>query len=115
MGANSVFVRLCAMAIVGLAASGCANDKAGPFGGAQHLGAGSLQVSATAVAAGRAGIRSSGNHDPVGTSSVRNTQDTADANPHPIKKTLAGKMLTAMALERATGRKPDPSRLTELD
>lgn len=110
-----MFVRLCAMAFVGFAASGCANDTIRPFGGAQHLDAGSLQVLATAVAASRAEARSSGNQDPAETSSVRSTQDTADANPHLIKKTLAGKMLTAMALERATGRKPDPSRLTELD
>ena len=33
----------------------------------------------------------------------------------PTKKTLASKMLTAIALERVTGRKPDPSRLSELN
>jgi len=32
----------------------------------------------------------------------------------PTKKTLVSKMLTAIALERVTGRKPDPSRLSEL-
>lgn len=31
------------------------------------------------------------------------------------KKTLASKVLAAIALERVTGRKPDPSRLTELN
>ena len=31
------------------------------------------------------------------------------------KQTLAGKMLAAIALERVTGRKPDPSRLAELN
>ena len=31
------------------------------------------------------------------------------------QKTLASKMLTAIALERVTGRKPDPSRLAELN
>lgn len=31
------------------------------------------------------------------------------------KKTLAAKVLAAIALERVTGRKPDPSRLTELN
>ena len=34
---------------------------------------------------------------------------------HLRKKTLASKVLAAIALERVTGRKPDPSRLTELD
>lgn len=31
----------------------------------------------------------------------------------PPKKTQASKMLAAMALERVTGRKPDPSRLID--
>lgn len=31
------------------------------------------------------------------------------------RKTLASKMLTAIALERVTGLKPDPARLAELD
>ena len=33
----------------------------------------------------------------------------------PSKLTLAGKTLAAIALERVTGRKPDPSRLGELN
>ena len=33
----------------------------------------------------------------------------------PSKKTLASKVLSAIALERVTGRKPDPARLTELN
>lgn len=42
----------------------------------------------------------------------------AQASPSdrdPSKKTLASKVLSAIALERVTGRKPDPSRLTELN
>lgn len=31
------------------------------------------------------------------------------------RKTLAGKILAAIALERVTGRKPDPSRFSELN
>lgn len=31
-----------------------------------------------------------------------------------IKQTLGGKVLSAIALERVTGRKPDPSRFNEL-
>lgn len=34
-------------------------------------------------------------------------------NPQ-IKQTLGGKVLSAIALERVTGRKPDPSRFNEL-
>jgi hypothetical protein len=33
----------------------------------------------------------------------------------PAKKTLASKVLSAIALERVTGRKPDPARLVELN
>ena len=34
---------------------------------------------------------------------------------YPGKKTLASKVLGAIALERVTGRKPDPARLTQLN
>jgi hypothetical protein len=33
----------------------------------------------------------------------------------PSKKTLASKVLSAIALERVTGRKPDPARLNQLN
>ena len=33
----------------------------------------------------------------------------------PAKKTLASKMLAAIALEKVTGLKPDPARFAELD
>jgi hypothetical protein len=33
----------------------------------------------------------------------------------PSKKTLVSKVLGAIALERVTGRKPDPARLTQLN
>ena len=39
----------------------------------------------------------------------------AEPDRDPSKKTLASKVLSAIALERVTGRKPDPSRLTELN
>ena len=39
----------------------------------------------------------------------------AEAGRDPSKKTLASKVLGAIALERVTGRKPDPSRLTRLN
>jgi len=32
-----------------------------------------------------------------------------------MKQTLGGKVLSAIALERVTGRKPDPSRFRELN
>jgi hypothetical protein len=39
----------------------------------------------------------------------------AVAERDPAKKTLASKVLSAIALERVTGRKPDPARLNELN
>jgi hypothetical protein len=39
----------------------------------------------------------------------------AELTRDPSKKTMASKVLSAIALERVTGRKPDPSRLTELN
>ena len=39
----------------------------------------------------------------------------AEPERDPSKKTLASKVLSAIALERVTGRKPNPARLTELN
>jgi hypothetical protein len=39
----------------------------------------------------------------------------AEGQEDPAKKTLASKVLSAIALERVTGRKPDPARLNELN
>lgn len=43
----------------------------------------------------------------------------AEAEPaldrDPSRKTMASKVLSAIALERVTGRKPDPARLKELN
>jgi hypothetical protein len=38
----------------------------------------------------------------------------AESTQNPSKQTLASKVLGAIALERVTRRKPDPSRLNEL-
>jgi hypothetical protein len=37
-----------------------------------------------------------------------------EAERNPAKQTLASKVLGAIAFERVTGRKPDPTRLNEL-
>lgn len=88
-----------AIAIAGFLVSGCANDGArqwaSQWAGMQHLGAGSLNVVASAVAADQ-------RHAPEPTAGT-------------VRKSLGDKVLSAMALERATGRKPDPARLRELD
>jgi len=40
--------------------------------------------------------------------------NAAEAEANPAQKTIGSKVLGAMALERVTGAKPDPSRLNEL-
>lgn len=92
-------VRRLTIAILALAASGCANEQPGQFnaahwGPAQYLGAGRIQVMSPAVAA--------------------ESVSRADTPEEPPRKTLGSKVLSAMALERVTGRKPDPSRFAEL-
>ena len=39
----------------------------------------------------------------------------AEPERDPSKKTMASRVLSAIALERVTGRKPDPARLTQLN
>ena len=70
-----------------------------------------MRVAAIAVFAGAllAGCTSS---QPLSTGFAGPAQ-AADRDPG--KKTMASKVLTAIALERVTGRKPDPSRLNELN
>jgi hypothetical protein len=54
------------------------------------------------------------NNQPLSTGFAGPAQ-AADAERDPGKKTMASKVLSAIALERVTGRKPDPSRLNELN
>jgi outer membrane murein-binding lipoprotein Lpp len=54
------------------------------------------------------------NSQPLSTGFAAPAQ-AAEPDRDPSKKTLASKVLSAIALERVTGRKPDPSRLTELN
>jgi hypothetical protein len=54
------------------------------------------------------------NSQPLSTGFAAPAQ-AAEVERDPSKKTLASKVLSAIALERVTGRKPDPARLTELN
>jgi type IV pilus biogenesis protein CpaD/CtpE len=54
------------------------------------------------------------NNPPISTGFAPPAQAT-EVDRDPSKKTLASKVLSAIALERVTGRKPDPARLTELN
>ena len=53
-------------------------------------------------------------NEPV-SSGLASTERAAEAGGDPSRKTLASKVLGAIALERVTGRKTDPSRLTQLN
>ena len=80
----TIFIRWCLIVAATALLAGCANESGSVLTG--------LTPISPAQASGFAG------------------NDTQD----PSKRTLASKMLTAIALERITGRKPDPSRLAEL-
>ena len=57
------------------------------------------------------------NSQPLGNSLAPPAQaaepQAAEPVPDPSRKTLASRVLGAIALERVTGRKPDPARLAE--
>ncbi len=82
---------LALLAIAGsaIAAGGCAQAPAVTFSGLTN---GDLQPIASAYA----------------------QDDTAEIS-YARRKTMAGKVLTAIALERVTGLKPDPARFSEVD
>jgi hypothetical protein len=77
------------MAAVALTCAGCANEQQPSY----------LGMRANAFRTGGLGVVS-----PAGAASAE-----------PAKKSLAAKMLTAIALEKVTGLKPDPARFAELD
>ena len=78
---------------MGAAASvaGCANEQTGgQFAQAMHIGAAHAAVD------------------------TRSQKDQDADLRRAAKQTVSSKMLSAIALERVTGRKPDPSRFGEL-
>lgn len=81
-------MRIGAIAVLGLVCAGCADGAAGVLG---HNGApdGAMHLAGPAIGGG----------EPA----------------EPGHKTLASKVMSAIALEKVTGRKPDPGRLMELD
>jgi hypothetical protein len=76
-----------ATAIAAFACAACANDTSTPSGLGGAAGAMHLLPSAAA----------------------------AEAKAPELRKTYASRVLSAIALEKVTGRKPDPQRLMELD
>jgi hypothetical protein len=93
-----VTMRIAAVAALALSCAACANQELiQPMGLGFHGQIDSRNAPAATGAKAKAG------------KSARKKNLT----PH-IKQTLGGKILSAIALERVTGRKPDPSRFNEL-
>jgi len=67
------------------------------------------------VLAGSAGLLAGCANNPAISTGFAPPAQATEADRDPSKKTLASKVLSAIALERVTGRKPDPARLTELN
>lgn len=87
-----VLIRLMAVSCAVTLAGGCANERATTVFAVQPMAA-----NASAMATG----------------SVTATERDVELR-QAAKQTIAGKVLAAIALERVTGRKPDPARLAEL-
>jgi hypothetical protein len=85
-GNTHVIIRVGSMAAVALTCAACANEPQ-----PSYLGM-------------RANAFRTGALDPV-----------SPPGAEPARKSLAAKMLTAIALEKVTGLKPDPARFAELD
>lgn len=96
-GGPTMTIRFFSIATAALLCSACAKD---PLTNVTALQSPSLQVISPAEA-----------HEATRVYGAT-SENEADLLRH---KTLAGKVLTAIALERVTGRAPDPARLSELD
>jgi hypothetical protein len=83
-------------------------EQVSRIGRGRALAGGALLVLAGTLLGGCAG------NQPLSTGFAPPAQ-AGDAERDPGKKTMASKVLSAIALERVTGRKPDPSRLNELN
>ncbi|MCB1528074.1 MAG: hypothetical protein KDJ45_10265 [Hyphomicrobiaceae bacterium] len=97
-------IRFAVMAAAALACAGCANQGLKPMGLGYH---GQLEQG-SAIAATMNG---------PGHAVAQNAAIPADVAVQVprMRQTLGGKVLSAIALERVTGRKPDPSRFNELN
>lgn len=89
-----MLVRAASVIAVAVALTGCANDRMLP-----------------PMGLGFAGLANS-----VSSSAQPSLGEASPVTLSPgMKQTLGGKVLSAIALERVTGRKPDPSRFRELN
>lgn len=82
-------IRIASIVTLSVSLAACAQS---PMIGASYLGVGGLQTA------------------PSASSTARRSAEV----DHLERPTLAGKVLTAIALERITGLKPDPARFSEV-
>lgn len=94
-----MFRAIAIAACAGFACAGCANDTLPPPG--------ALNVQSLSLLTGSQSNVSTGSLGDAGTTAPQNVDLAND-------KTMAGRVLTAIALERVTGRKPDPATLSTL-
>jgi hypothetical protein len=87
---GSVILRVGVLAATALTCAGCANERPG----SSFYHQASWQPSSSVPSAGA-------------------DVDAAVESDQPATKTMGAKVLTAIALERVTGRRPDPARLAE--
>jgi hypothetical protein len=85
-----VFIRIALIVALSVSLAACAQS---PMIGASYLGVGGLQEAPSAPSTGSRAVEVD----------------------HLDRPTLAGKVLTAIALERITGLKPDPARFSEIE
>lgn len=87
--------------VAGLSVAGCANDTLAPSA--------SLNMHSLNLITGSTQMA-----EPGDVSGARYRPASASGRPVDLArdKTMAGKVLTAIALERVTGRKPDPATLS---
>jgi hypothetical protein len=81
------------------------------------LGGGFMALRTAIVILAGALLAGCANSEPISSALVPPAQAAAPINDpgNSGKKTLASKVLSAIALERVTGRKPDPARLVGLN
>lgn len=100
---TAVIKRFAVVAAAALSCAGCANQVLQPMGLGYY---GQLDQGPAAAASAITGERTA----------ASKSSNFAGIAPgaNNMKQTLGGKVLSAMALERVTGRKPDPRRFNEL-
>lgn len=107
-----MFARAAFVLVLAVSVSGCANER---FPSPMALGFHGNDTAPTASLTGHAGEPSGdrsgdkGGHTGKVQAASRTIGDVKN-----MKQTLGGKVLSAIALERVTGMKPDPRRFREL-